>query len=497
MVPFRRVSGLLCRCLRASGKSREQRRGTGTVSRHEGVSALHGIEAGPPVSLPPCVGRVVNVSRNQECLVFGVVHTPSARQQSELRRFISDVAPDVVLLELDQQRLNTLLESGPSIFYGAELATAASVAWESGSIVLLGDVRTRDSFAALLKTGQLIDPVRLRAGARLALKSLFSDRPPLRKVWQNVDVLAALSDDLSKLAPMVIALALSAGVLAATSSSWHQQQGSPWELATSLAVASIELAALLRVFDVFLLARDEALAASAIRALDIASGLRSGRLLRRSWTFHSDPISLASARAARPTPVNTTPFFILRRPLEKGERRRLNLFEPRWLALMDELAGSASKGSLVGASFGTIAALNHICSPSEASSPSVSEDSEPCMSSERLADIVLEPVARLARVMDVQEGVRPVTRARLLTLWIEGEDLVHIEPASLQAYGGGFLAGKVLDPVAEEHSDDCAGFSTQSADEQQTVRVVCVVGLAHANGVIDRCAEQLQAQLRP
>lgn len=501
-----RVGSLACRCESASrdaGRRRGNAGGSG-ATRLPGASALGGVPASSPSlpkQLPPCVGRVVSTAKSWECLVAGVVHTPSAKQQQELRAVIEAAAPDVVLLELDQGRLNTLLELGPSTSYGAELATAASAAWASGSVVLLGDVRARDSFAALFEPGQVVDPKRLRAGATLALSSMLSGvgAAPRSTSQENVDVLAALLDDPAKLAPIAGTFALTVALVAVTSATWHTYTGTPADQAASLAFLVFQAAALLRVFDVFLLARDEALAASAIRALEIGSGLRRGRLLRRSWTFHSDPEALAVARAARPTPDGATPFFTLRRPLAEGETRRLNLFEPRWLALMDELAGVMPEGSIVGATFGTIAVQNRIYSPGGegmSSSGSVSDDLELSTSGERLADIVVEPVARMVRVVAAEEGARPVTGARKVTLWIEGQELRRVDPASLQGCGGGYLAGTVLGPATESRdgaSEDEERAPLDADAEQPPVRVVCVVGLAHANGVIDRCATQMLA----
>jgi hypothetical protein len=45
-----------------------------------------------------------------------------------------------------------------------------------------------------------------------------------------------------------------------------------------------------------------------------------------------------STCAATAGVVAGVPCFTLRRRLAAGEERRLNLFEPRWLALMDRLA---------------------------------------------------------------------------------------------------------------------------------------------------------------
>jgi len=54
------------------------------------------------------------------------VHTPSALQSAEVAAVIAELRPDVVLIELDQERLLLLAErGGADSRYGAELAVAA------------------------------------------------------------------------------------------------------------------------------------------------------------------------------------------------------------------------------------------------------------------------------------------------------------------------------------------------------------------------------------
>ena len=60
------------------------------------------------------------------------------------------------------------------------------------------------------------------------------------------------------------------------------------------------------MWDVLLLRRDEALSASTLRGLELARGLRSGRLLRRSYRFATDPAALARAPVSSVHPLYTT-----------------------------------------------------------------------------------------------------------------------------------------------------------------------------------------------
>ena len=70
-----------------------------------------------------------------------------------------------------------------------------------------------------------------------------------------------------------------------------------------------------------------------------------------------------------------------------------------------------------------------------------------------------------------------------------------VDPSSLQPTSGGFLAGNV-------HPTNHSAFKIILSTEEGIwaggiapgdSKVVCVVGLAHANGAIDQCAERLRS----
>mmetsp|Transcript_25573 Transcript_25573/g.70575 ORF Transcript_25573/g.70575 Transcript_25573/m.70575 type:complete len:300 (+) Transcript_25573:835-1734(+) len=223
-----------------------------------------------------------------------------------------------------------------------------------------------------------------------------------------------------------------------------------------------------------------------LRSLEMASGLRRGTLLRRSFAFPTTPTAVAAAAAAAPPRRHDeVPFFPLRRPIAEGEVRRLNLFEPRWLALMDELGGGSSEG-LPGATLGCLHALNKCYYEEEEQSS-------------RKVDVVVRRIARRVRVLDCEEGTRPVTGNRRLVVHIVGEDEVQVDEHTLRGHPAGFLVGAVF-PMTDQSSesasnaaaanegrgDDAAAKGAEAGDAS----VVCVVGLAHANGVLKRCAER-------
>ena len=76
------------------------------------------------------VGRVACDGR--ELLVLGTAHTPCA-SAAEARALVASAKPDVLMLEIDQERLDALLQRGSSLYgvpLGAEFAAGgvASVA---------------------------------------------------------------------------------------------------------------------------------------------------------------------------------------------------------------------------------------------------------------------------------------------------------------------------------------------------------------------------------
>jgi hypothetical protein len=469
--------------------------------------------------LPPCAGIAATPGR--AIIVVGTAHTPSAKQLREVEALVKEQRPDVVLLELDQERLDRLLQTDADArSFGAEFVAAAEAAVECGAVLLLGDVPAREFWRSVISFDQpLADVRRLQRAGRLALQG--SPRGDVE--LSRVSVPAALVDDPSKLLSIAasilatvggVAAVSAAGVLHATPSSLTELGGTcttPLAL-LSYAVLALSCAALVRVVDVLLLSRDEALAAAAIRAIELGEGLRSGSLLRRTFSFETDEARLKAARAATPRPPGSTPFFTLRTPLGANETRRLNLFEPRWLSLMDELSdepvdggtaaaarapgvdgGKARSGGLVGAQFGTLLASNRLYMP-RASESGTGRGRR----GTRTADLVVSRQARMVRVCRAEEGLRPVSRARKLSVWIRAEGgAQEVEASSLQPTGGGYLAGHLVAagdagvPARARGGGAALGSGVQGVQGVQAVKVLCVVGLAHANGVLDRCAADL------
>lgn len=242
---------------------------------------------------------------------------------------IAAAKPDVVVLELDQERLEGLLrDESASPTYGADFAAAAQAAVGIGAPIILGDVKARRTIASLQAIAPIADAARIGRAARLALPGRGGTRPDALRV-QPVSVLGSLYDDPGKLLPLLAGLWWTVLLSAAAASTSTMPAaavagttaGAPFEWAAagaSTLLAAAVLALGVRVYDVLLLSRDEALASSTLRGLELARSLRDGQLLRQRYTYGTDPAALASAP---PHPAGTLPLFTLRRPLAHGEVR--------------------------------------------------------------------------------------------------------------------------------------------------------------------------------
>ena len=223
----------------------------------------------------------------------------------------------------------------------------------------------------------------------------------------------------------------------------------------------LPLGALLRFVDVLLLSRDGTLSENALRALELGSRIRSQNLERHRFRFGTDPAECRAAAAPFFGQTETRPFLTLRSPLQVGERRRMNLFEPRWLALLDGVAGE-NGGSLLNASLATIHAANR-CYLRDGDGVD--------------ADVVVDPRgACLAKIERVEESQRP-SGARRVAVWLRGVEAVRAE--GLATTNAGFLTGRVATDASDD--DEAPGGAAS---------VVAVVGLAHANPILERCAER-------
>lgn len=400
-------------------------------------------------------------------IVLGTNHTSSSDAE-KVTRIIEDEKPDVVVVELDFERLNSNSNSykiGGKDFMNAVKSGLSTKQEERGQkqpIVLLGDVKAKEIPEMLLSKATSVEnvvPERVFGGLAYFLES-FKD---------------------------TFGVAPTASVLTIT-------------LACALVDNNfIELFVLLYgvsvVSDVLLKDRDVVLAENVLKGVDIAKRLRKKELLSKQFTFYSSPSSddvFLDEENDAAIEESQLPVFTLKRPFEsRDEIRRLNLFEPRWLRMLDEIA-KRNEGSLVGAKLGVVLAQNRLYTPEnfndeDDDNKSVGNQTE----KKRVARIVFDPFVQRAKVVDAKESTRPVTGARKVEVFIaldsEANDDFVGEFREAPGQRGYMLASPKK--LADERLDGTSSSKTSSEEEKEEeskIKCVVVCGKLHVRGVVSR-----------
>ncbi|CEG00180.1 unnamed product [Ostreococcus tauri] len=435
-----------------------------------------------PPNLPPGVGRVSRPLRlatdrvvRCEYYVVGTSHAAPASAAIVLD-LIARVAPRAVVLELDRARVDALARAhaGPSTSRarGADLVAALRAARDVDARVTLGDdgVDVRDA-ARRLAGRATCDLERWRRAVRYCVNAVDG-----RDVvgGTRVDVVEALrafgADGFAAAAAIALGLAARGSFDASAS-----------ERAVAWAMTMVCVVMFCPLVETVWMERDEVMVRRATAAAT-AAATEDGAMETR-FEFSADAVVTAT-RARVGVDPGRVRCFTLGRALDAGEERRLNLFEPRWLALMDGIA-EANGGSLVGAELGCLHARYRHYVPSDVID-AVGEEGEARRDvdlNRRTAVVRVDRTMRRARVVRVREGARPVTKARKLEVWIEGGELYDVRDVT--AHPAGYL-------LAETGEDPISGETIEDADDGPPVEHVdCVIvtGLAHANGVLARLSE--------
>jgi len=434
--------------------------------------------------------RLENNNNNIEkttIIVLGTNHNSSSDAE-KVTRVIQDEKPDVVVVELDFERLNsnfnsfkkqggggvksssTTTRSGEDFMNAVKSGTTTNTQKEQQPIVLLGDVKAKEIPEMLLSKATSIENV----------TSVF----PGGLVYFLESFKGAFG------------VAPTASVLTIT-------------LACALLDHNfIELFVLLYgvavVSDVLLKDRDDILAENVLKGVDIAKRLRKKELISKQFTFSS-----SSSSSSLPSlddddnrvSLDELPVFTLKRPFEsRDEIRRLNLFEPRWLRMLDEIA-RRNDGSLVGAKLGVVLAQNRLYTPenfddvNDDDFDDTSKSNENETRNKRVARIVFDPFVQRAKVVDAKESSRPVTGARKVEVFValdsEANDDFIGEFREAPGQRGYMLASKKtptgdLGQPAKNESRDEKEKANDDDDDGCVVKCVVVCGKLHVRGVVGR-----------
>lgn len=430
---------------------------------------------------------------NTEIFIIGTSHF-SSNSADEVKDLISAVKPDGVVLELDPERCLRLTKqscgfdaSGSQtdsgdVVYGADFLSAINACQELDIPLFLGDEYAQETRERLL---QSIGDLNAYSPESL-VQSLFPESSVHNHNNQSrIGSIETFRQDPQKLTPLVVTTS-PPFVLASTFSLFNNQHtaiaydgidritslfGSFFELG-AVTVGSVLLSSLL--FNNIIVKRDKILANSTIKAVDVLRSLKNGRSIRKRWKFQASTQELRDMSAkvqldkAGTSFLKNLPLFTLKTPIQKGMVRNLNLFEPRWLKMMDQLVGKSCSAEHT--RLGCVRCTNKFYSAIEIDGREG-----------RYADIIFDTIGNLAEVVDVKEGKRPVSGDRRLSVTLRGGESFVVDDSNLKVCNDGYMMASAVEPQCLEHV-----FPTQnnSEDNDHKVRVVVVVGLLHGNGVL-------------
>jgi Lon protease-like protein len=460
----------------------------------------------------PHIGYIKDPSNQLEVFVIGTSHFRCS-SAAEVTSLIQQVQPDGVVLELDPERVlrltkqyfgfdahdahtqiaSTTTSKGEELLYGSDFVAAVTTCQEMDIPLFLGDEYAQETKRRLIQ--QLF---RVEAYSPIPLvNSLLPQKmkPTQTKIptLSRVSLIDSFRTDPKKLTPLAVSssppLVVSALALlfhnneAAASIVYTNNSGAVLDGVFNVLETSISIFLSFFVscflFNTVIVERDEILADSTIRAWNVLRSLKDGTFIRKRWEFRvntnknetpgSNSSSTSSSLDAK-TAQQQLPLFTLKTPLIKGKRRNLNLFEPRWLKMIDSV--TATKKDYTSSSspqFGCVRCTNKFYC---AASINGIEG--------RYADIIFERKGTLASIVELKEGKRPISGDRKIGVTIEGSDefIIDDELSSISVTEDGYMIAKKWD-----NNDDLSKPSIQRKSDEW-VRVVVVVGLLHGNGVV-------------
>jgi len=282
-----------------------------------------------------------------------------------------------------------------------------------------------------------------------------------------------------------------------------------------------------KVFNTIIADRDDVLAMNARRAANVILGLKRGDTIRKRWMFtvgdnytkkqHTKNATTATTMMETAEVKQTTgireeeesrqayddsvPLFTLKTQLKKKSIRNLNLFEPRWLQMIDSLnvQKEQNQNEEKQKRFGCVTCTNKFYSAVRLPSLSSKEGEEKTETVEgRYADVIFRRKGTYANILKLEEGKRSVSGDRKVKVTIEGDEEFVIgtqkrkstddDNDSLGVSREGYLIAEKHAMKSSDEYDDHheKGVSSGTEGREEDITIVVVVGLLHANGIIDR-----------
>eukprot|EP00956_Cyclotella_meneghiniana_P040774 scaffold204690_cov75-Cyclotella_meneghiniana.AAC.3 len=366
-----------------------------------------------------------------------------------------------------------VIQETGDVVYGADFLAAINACIENDIPLFLGDEYAQETRERLLNRITHVD-------AYSPLPLFNSLMPQSETENSRIDVIKTFRRDPNKLTPLAVTTTppfVLASVLALMNNqhsvtvynNQHTIFGSTIEIGFVI-IASILLSSLL--FNNVIVERDQVLAKSTVQAATVLKSLKEGRSIRKRWQFkasiqqplHKSQKQQILSCAGRKV-VKDVPLFTLKTPIQKGMTRNLNLFEPRWLKMIDQLRGNSSRDLKLGC----VRCTNKFYSV-------ISIDGQEC----RYADIIFDTIGNLADVTEINEGQRPVSGDRRLSVSMRGGDSFVVDESNLSICDDGYMIASTVEPHCLEHVTSALDTINENKDKNERMRLIgVIVVLAH------------------
>jgi len=442
----------------------------------------------------------------------------------------------------DKGRNNNEKDDDGVVLFGADLISAIDTSIEKNIPLFIGDEYTQETKLRFINT--LTDISTYIPPTNLILEFFSFNK---KKEEKRVDLIQTFLRDPSKLIPLFASVSVplvvflgipailvqlylffsnnqdpliimpflsSLSLLSATTTMTSNTDNSSSSSIFLSILFSIFISS--KVYNTLIIDRDVVLASRAENAAKIIHSLKQNQLIRKAWTFPVSTTPTQSTKRRRDDNTATTtttrttiPLFTLKRPLKPGLIRNLNLFEPRWLSMIDKIVYNNNKNNNNPPQFGCISCVNKFYSV-----VTVGEKEEG-----RYADIIFQPTGRMATLLNVTEAQRPSGARKILTQ-IQGNDdiftiqnnnnnskqkdtisvteegyLQMITNNAVETKEEELLQSKIItdnnnindnNGVITTTKEDMDYDTTTTSTTNNKIKIVIVVGLLHANGVLSR-----------
>ncbi|KAL7485070.1 hypothetical protein ACHAW6_012796 [Cyclotella cf. meneghiniana] len=463
----------------------------------------------------PHIGFVANATT--AIFIIGTSHF-SCNSAAEVKYLISTVKPDGVVLELDPERClrltkqsfgidasgrvtaPTRTDAEGQLLYGADFVAAINTCQELDIPLFLGDEHTQETRGRLLRRIWELDAYSPKALIQAVFPKSAHRKNDSAFVQSRINVVQTFVRDPRKLTPLVVTTSPPFMIASAFSMFNQQQTATAYDgsetvsgllnasLSNSIEIGFAIMASFLLscfLFNNIIVERDIILAASTVRASKVLRSLKENRSIRKRWKFKTTTqgqkkVKIQSSSSSQEEKmskndsenriVQDIPLFTLKTPIEKGMIRRLNLFEPRWLKMMDQLKLNSSTSLQL--QLGCVRCTNKFYSATAIDGVEG-----------RHADIIFETIGNLADVLEIKEGKRPVSGDRRLNVILQGGDSFVLDEARLSLCDDGYMVASTAEPICFEHLDATL-HTSHDMTVNEVVRIVVVVGLLHGNGVV-------------